>query len=74
MATISELESVRRNPVKEGVNAFRDLFHLTYADLSIAVSSDEVQVVFLTLCGFSSLRLQLSPQLIYRRNPSSVLL
>ena len=46
MATISELENVRRNPIKEGLNAFRDLFHSTCADLSIAVSSDAVQVVF----------------------------
>jgi len=44
MATISELENVRCNPIKEGLN----LFHSTCADLSIAVSSDAVQVVFST--------------------------
>jgi hypothetical protein len=46
MATASELENIRSNPIKEGLNAFQDLFHSTCADLSIAVSSDAVQVVF----------------------------
>ena len=48
MATGSELENIRSNPIKEGLNAFRDLFYSTCAGLSIAVSSDVVQVVFLT--------------------------
>jgi hypothetical protein len=57
MVIISKLESVKRNPVKEGVNAFQDLFHLIYVNLSIAISSDIVQVVFSTSREFSSLKL-----------------
>jgi hypothetical protein len=48
MATASELENVRHNPIKEGLNAFRHLFQSTCTDLSIAASSEAVQVVFST--------------------------
>jgi hypothetical protein len=59
MATISELENVRRHPTKEGLNAFRDLFQSTCTDLSIAASSDAVQVVFsiATVAGMAQLLL-----------------
>jgi hypothetical protein len=46
MATASELENIRSNPIKEGLNAFQDLFHSICVDLSIAVSSEAIQVVF----------------------------
>ncbi len=48
MATASELEKIRSNPIKEGLNAFQDLFQLICTDLSITVSSDAVQVIFAT--------------------------
>lgn len=59
MATASELENVRRNPIKEGLNAFRHLFQSTCTDLSIAASSDAVQVVFstATVAGMAQLLL-----------------
>jgi hypothetical protein len=48
MATASELEKIRSNPIKEGLNAFRHLFQSTCTGLSIAATSDAVQVVFST--------------------------
>jgi hypothetical protein len=48
MATASELEKIRSNPIKEGLNASRHLFQSTCTDLSIAATSDAVQVVFST--------------------------
>jgi hypothetical protein len=48
MATASEVEKIKSNPINEGLNAFRELFHSTCADLSIAISPDAVQVVFST--------------------------
>jgi hypothetical protein len=48
MATTSELDKIRSNPIKEGLNAFRHLFQSTCTDLSITAPSDTVQVVFST--------------------------
>ncbi|KAH8598594.1 hypothetical protein B0O99DRAFT_700179 [Bisporella sp. PMI_857] len=48
MATASELEKIRSNPITEGLNAFRHLFQSTCTDLSIAASCDAVQAVFST--------------------------
>ena len=45
---MSELENVRRNPIKEGLNAFRDFFYLIYIDLSIAVSSNVYNIEKIT--------------------------
>jgi hypothetical protein len=48
MATSSELDKIRRNPIKDGLNAFRRLFESTRENLSVAPSSDVVHVVFST--------------------------
>ncbi|KAH7304358.1 hypothetical protein BKA65DRAFT_610906 [Rhexocercosporidium sp. MPI-PUGE-AT-0058] len=48
MATASELEKIRSNPIKEEVGAFRRLFESTCTDLGVALSSDTVQIVFST--------------------------
>ncbi len=48
MATASELDKIRSNPIKEGVGAFRRLFESTHSDLGAALSSDTVQIVFST--------------------------
>ncbi len=48
MATVVELEKIRSNPIKEGLNTFRHLFQSTCTDLSIAASLDAVRVVFST--------------------------
>jgi hypothetical protein len=53
MATASELEKIRSNPIKEGLNAFRHLFQSTCTDLSIAATSDAVQVVFSAVAGMA---------------------
>ena len=37
-----------RNPIKDGLSAFRRLFESTREDLGVAVSSDAVQAVFST--------------------------
>ncbi len=49
MATASELDKIRSNPIKEGVGAFRRLFESTRSDLGVALSSDTVQIVFSTV-------------------------
>jgi hypothetical protein len=46
MASISELDIIRRNPIKGGLDAFRDLFKLRRAELGVTVSLDIVQLVF----------------------------
>jgi hypothetical protein len=46
MATNPDLDKIKSNPIKEGLNAFRQLFQSTCSDLSITASSDAVQVFF----------------------------
>lgn len=48
MATASELDKIRRNPIKEELGAFRLLFESTRSDLGVVLSSDTVQIVFST--------------------------
>ena len=48
MATASELDKIRRNPIKKGLEAFIHLFESIRSHLSVALSSDTVQVVFST--------------------------
>jgi hypothetical protein len=47
MATVSEFDKIRSNPIKDGLGAFRRLFESTRLDLGV-VSSDAVQAVFST--------------------------
>ncbi|KAJ2901648.1 uncharacterized protein MKZ38_001607 [Zalerion maritima] len=48
MATTSELDKIRRNPIKERLATFRHRFESTRLDLDVASSSDVVQAVFST--------------------------
>ena len=48
MATVSELDNIRSNPIKEGLDPFRRFFESTRVDLGITVSSDVVQAVLST--------------------------
>ena len=48
MATTSELDTFRRNPIKERLGAFRRLFESTRSDLGVPLSSNAVQIVFAT--------------------------
>ncbi|KAH6667401.1 hypothetical protein B0J14DRAFT_178227 [Halenospora varia] len=48
MATTSELDKIRRNPIKEQLATFRHRFESTRLDLDVASSSDVVQAVFST--------------------------
>jgi hypothetical protein len=48
MATASELEKIKSNPIKEGLDPFRRFFELTRVDLDITKSSDVVQAVLST--------------------------
>ncbi|KAF2802994.1 uncharacterized protein BDZ99DRAFT_503654 [Mytilinidion resinicola] len=48
MATASELDKMRCNPIKERLGAFRRLFETTRSDLGVALSSGAVQTVFAT--------------------------
>jgi hypothetical protein len=45
MATLSESDVIKSNPIGEGLNAFRDAFQSTFADLSTPESSDRVQQI-----------------------------
>jgi hypothetical protein len=64
MATVSELDKIRSNPTKDGLRTFRCLFKSTCADLSIATSSDAVQVVFSTAAVAGMARLLLPPKFL----------
>ncbi|KAH8749837.1 hypothetical protein BGZ57DRAFT_968320 [Hyaloscypha finlandica] len=46
MASISELDRIRKNPIKDGLDAFRGLFESRCAEFSVPISSDTVQLVF----------------------------
>jgi hypothetical protein len=46
MATASELDKIRSNPIKERLGAFRRLFESTRSGLGVALSSGAVQIVF----------------------------
>ena len=48
MATTSELDKIRSNPIKERLATFRHRFESTRLDLGVASSSDVVQAVFST--------------------------
>jgi len=52
MATAFELDKIKCNPIKEGLNSFQSLFQSLFqsacADLPIAASFDVVQAVFST--------------------------
>jgi len=53
MATTSELDKIRRNPIKERLGVFRlgvfrRLFESTLSGLGVPLSSDAVQIVFAT--------------------------
>lgn len=48
MANSLELNEIRSNPIKEGLDPFRRLFELTRVDLGIVASSHTVQGVFST--------------------------
>ncbi|KAG9236064.1 hypothetical protein BJ875DRAFT_541575 [Amylocarpus encephaloides] len=48
MATASELDIIRCNPMKERVGDFHHLFESTWSDLGVALSSSAVQIVFAT--------------------------
>jgi hypothetical protein len=48
MATVSELDKIRSNPITEGLDPFRRFFELTRVDLGITESSDVVQAVLST--------------------------
>ncbi|PMD49861.1 uncharacterized protein K444DRAFT_284673 [Hyaloscypha bicolor E] len=48
MATASELDKIRYNPIKERLGAFRRLFESIRSDLGAASSSGAVQIVFAT--------------------------
>ncbi|KAG9230390.1 hypothetical protein BJ875DRAFT_487995 [Amylocarpus encephaloides] len=74
IATASELENVRRNPIKEGLNAFRHLFQSTCTDLSIAASSDAVQVVFSTAAVAATKNLVLDLILALANEPAARIL
>ncbi len=62
MATVSELDKIRSNPIKDGLGAFRRLFESTRLDLGVAVSSDAVQAVLLTaaVAGMAQLLVAIS--------------
>jgi hypothetical protein len=46
MATASELDKIKCNPIKERLATFCRLFESTHSDLDVASSSDEVEAVF----------------------------
>jgi hypothetical protein len=48
MATTSELDTIRRNPIKERLGAFRCNFESTRSSLGVPLSSGAVQIVFAT--------------------------
>lgn len=48
MTTASELENIRSNPIKEGLNTFRYLCQSKCTDLNTNVPSDAVQIAFST--------------------------
>ncbi|KAI9640307.1 hypothetical protein NHQ30_011357 [Ciborinia camelliae] len=48
MATASELDKIRSEPIKERLGTFCRRFESTRSDLGIALSSDTVQIVFST--------------------------
>lgn len=48
MATASELDKIRCNPIKERLGAFSHLFESVRSDLGVALSSETVQVYFST--------------------------
>jgi hypothetical protein len=47
MVTVSELDKIRSNPIKDGRDTFRRLFESTRVDLGVA-GSDAVRAVFST--------------------------
>lgn len=64
MATASELDKIRCNPIKERLGAFRSLFESTCSDLDVASSSDEVQVVFAAASTTGTAQLLVAGQLL----------
>ena len=46
MATASELDKIKCNPIKERLATFRRLFESTQSVLDVASSSDKVEAVF----------------------------
>merc|ERR1712225_122179 len=48
MATNSELDKIRCNPINEGLGAFCHLFESTRSELGVALASSTVQIVFST--------------------------
>lgn len=63
MATASELDKIRCNPLKERLATFRRRFESTCWDLDVTSSSDVVQTVFSTAvtAGMAQLLIWLSP-------------
>ncbi|KAL5318088.1 hypothetical protein ACEPPN_015192 [Leptodophora sp. 'Broadleaf-Isolate-01'] len=48
MATTSELDKIRCNPINKGLGAFRHLFESTRSELGVALASSTTQIVFST--------------------------
>ena len=57
MATASELDKIRCNPIKERLATFCHRFESTRSDLDVASSSDIVQTVFSTAVTVSMAQL-----------------
>lgn len=57
MATASELETIKSNPISEGLRTFRRCFESTRADLGLAAPYNDVQAVFslATVAGMARL-------------------
>ena len=64
MATASELDNIRCNPIKERLGAFRRLFESTRSDLGVALSSGAVQIVFATAATSGMAQLLLASCLV----------
>ncbi|KAF7907344.1 uncharacterized protein EAF01_004931 [Botrytis porri] len=74
MATASELDKIRSEPIKEGLGTFRRRFESIRSDLGIALSSDTVQIVFSTAATAVVKSLVLDLILALQNQPASRIL
>ncbi|TGO43961.1 hypothetical protein BCON_0689g00010 [Botryotinia convoluta] len=74
MATASELDKIRSEPIKEGLGTFRRRFESIRSDLGIALSSDTVQIVFSTAATTVVKSLVLDLILALQNQPASRIL
>lgn len=64
MATASELDKIRCNPIKERLGTFRRRFESTRSGLDVPSSSNVVQIVFSTAATAGMAQLQYVPDLL----------